>query len=80
LFNQENVPCEALFYSVLTVLPPRRDTGEKNVAKALAAANAKLEDLLPDGKQPDKQPPILQIGGDETTGHGLCETKREELA
>jgi CRISPR-associated protein Cmr4 len=24
LFNQENVPCEALFYSVLTVLPSRR--------------------------------------------------------
>jgi CRISPR-associated protein Cmr4 len=74
LFNQENVPCEALFYSVLTVLPPRRDTGEKDPAKALAAANAKLIEMLPDAN-----PPILQIGGDETTGHGLCETKREEL-
>jgi CRISPR-associated protein Cmr4 len=79
LFNQENVPCEALFYSVLTVLPPRRDTGEKEPAKALDAANTKLADLLPDGIDPKKQPPILQIGGDETTGHGLCETKREEL-
>ncbi len=72
LFNQENVPCEALFYSVLTVLPPRRDTAEREPANALAA-------LLPDGRDPSKQPPILQIGGDETTGHGLCETKREEL-
>jgi len=79
LFNQENIPCEALFYSVLTVLPPRRETGEKDPAKALDAANTTLTDLLPDGKDPQKQPPILQIGGDETTGHGFCETKREEL-
>ena len=69
LFNQENVPCEALFYSVLTVLPPRR-----NGVAADFDANAKLADLLP-----AQNPPILQIGGDETTGHGLCETKREEL-
>ncbi len=73
LFNQENVPCETLFYSVLTVLQPRRDV------PAGFDANAKLADLLPDGKQSGKHPPILQIGGDETTGHGLCETKREEL-
>ena len=79
LFNQENLPCEAVFYTVLTVLPPRRDTGEKDTAKALGSANTMLEELLPNGKQPDKQPPILQIGGDETTGHGLCESKREEL-
>jgi CRISPR-associated protein Cmr4 len=69
LFNQENVPCEALFYSVLAVLPPRR-----NGVAADFDANAKLADLLP-----ETNPPILQIGGDETTGHGLCETKRMEL-
>jgi CRISPR-associated protein Cmr4 len=74
LFNQENVPCEALFYSVLTVLPPRRNGVEESFDP-----NAKLAELLPDGKDPKKHPPILQIGGDETTGHGLCETKREEL-
>jgi CRISPR-associated protein Cmr4 len=74
LFNQENVPCEALFYSVLTVLPPRR-----NGVAGDFEANTKLGELLPDGKDPKKQPPILQIGGDETTGHGLCESKREEL-
>lgn len=79
LWNQENIPCEALFYSVLTVLPPRRDNGEKEPTKALEAANKLLGDLLPDGKQPEKQPPILQIGGDETTGHGFCETKRVPL-
>jgi len=68
LFNQENVPCETLFYSVLTVLPPRRGV------PADCDANAKLAELLP-----AQNPPILQIGGDESTGHGLCETKREEL-
>ena len=74
LFNQENVPCEALFYSVLSVLPPRRN----GVAGGFDA-NAKLGDLLPDCKDPHKQLLILQIGGDETTGHGLCEARREEL-
>jgi CRISPR-associated protein Cmr4 len=74
LFNQENVPCEALFYSVLTVLPSRR-----NGTAASFDANAKLGELLPDGKDPKQTPPILQIGGDETTGHGLCEARREEL-
>jgi CRISPR-associated protein Cmr4 len=66
LFNQENIPCEALFYTVLNVLPPRRDGFD------LAAANSALASLLAPGT-------ILQIGGDETTGHGLCLTKREEL-
>jgi CRISPR-associated protein Cmr4 len=75
LWNQENVPCEALFYSVLTVLPPRR-----NGLPESFNPNEKLGELLPDGKDPEKQPPILQIGGDETTGHGLCETKRIELS
>jgi CRISPR-associated protein Cmr4 len=69
LFNQENVPCEALFYSVLTVLPPRR-----NGVAAAFDANRMLADLLP-----TVNPPILQIGGDETTGHGLCETKCQAL-
>lgn len=68
LFNQENVPCEALFYSVLTVLPPRRQTDPSNPLNP----SDLLAALLQDG-------PILQIGGDETTGHGLCETKRQEL-
>jgi len=69
LFNQENVPCEALFYSVLTVLPVRfkspPDTGGKS-------ADALLQELLPNGR-------ILQIGGDETTGHGFCTLKRINL-
>lgn len=69
LFNQENVPCETLFYSVLTILPPRR----KDVPHDFDP-EAKLAELLP-----REDPPILQIGADETTGHGLCQTKRIEL-
>jgi CRISPR-associated protein Cmr4 len=64
LFNQENVPCEALFYSVLSVVTPRRSGGD---------ADAHLQALL-------KANPTLQIGGDETTGHGLCETHFTPLA
>jgi len=56
LFNQENVPCEALFYSVLSVVAPRRSAGD---------ADLHLQALL-------KAHPTLQIGGDETTGHGFC--------
>jgi CRISPR-associated protein Cmr4 len=64
LFNQENIPCETLFYSVLETVKPRK-------AGAFPPDEA-LGDLL-------KQATILQIGGDETTGHGLCLTKREEI-
>lgn len=58
LFYQENVPCEALFYSILTVMPSRRSDGLE--------PERKLTTLLDQTK-------LLQIGGDETTGHGLCE-------
>ena len=64
LFNQENVPCETLFYSVLSVLLPRRETA--------TAASDHLTALL-------KANCTLQIGGDETIGHGLCELKQENL-
>jgi len=65
LFNQENVPCETLFYSVLSVLAPRRQGSEGD-------ASSLLTDLL-------KANPTLQIGGDETTGHGFCSVNCETL-
>jgi CRISPR-associated protein Cmr4 len=77
LFNQENVPCETLFYTVLTVLLPRRPAA--NDSSAASDPSELLAELLPDGSNPEQPAPILQIGGDETTGHGLCETKRIEL-
>lgn len=65
LFNQENVPCEALFYSVLHVLAPRRNDNA-------AAPDDSLTALL-------AASPTLQIGGDETTGHGFCSVHHETL-
>lgn len=65
LFNQENVPCEALFYSVLHVLPSRKPGSNGD-------PNQNLADLLSGAN-------VIQIGGDETTGHGLCETKHHPL-
>lgn len=65
LFNQENVPCEALFYSVLHILPARKPG-------ATGDAHLNLTRLLNHAK-------LLQIGGDETTGLGICETKHQAL-
>lgn len=57
LFYQEFVPAETLFYSlVLAASSRRRDEP--------ATARESLEAFLP--------PATIQIGGDETTGKGLC--------
>ena len=58
LFYQEFLPAETLFYSLVFANASRRD-GTKD-AKAIAKY---LKDNLP---------PVLQIGGDETIGKGLC--------
>lgn len=68
LFNQENVPSESVFYSVLNVLPPRQK--ETTIENAVEYLNELF----------GQQPIILQIGGDETTGFGLCEIKKIELS
>jgi CRISPR-associated protein Cmr4 len=65
LFNQENIPCEALFYTVLHVLPARKPGANGDLGQHLT-------NLLAGAK-------VIQIGGDETTGHGLCETKHQPL-
>lgn len=67
LFTQENVPCETLFYSVITVLKPRRPNTSEDPAVL-------LNHLLPYNHST-----LLQIGGDETTGHGICELSRQIL-
>lgn len=65
LFNQENVPCETLFYTVLNVMPSRR--------KGDADSESMLAELLNNTK-------LLQVGGDETTGHGLCEVQSKKIS
>lgn len=62
LFNQENVPTEALFYAVILCQRERKKNGESWQADAVIK---KVGQLF-------QSPTMLQIGGDETTGFGLC--------
>jgi len=64
LFNQENVPSETLFYSVLHALPGRGEKFKNKTPKdALDAFAQKV-----DGK-------AFQFGGDASTGLGYCTVK-----
>jgi CRISPR-associated protein Cmr4 len=64
LFYEEFLPAETLFYSVILASPSRRDGHGQD-------AGGNLQYLS------DKLPPILQIGGDETIGKGLCAVRLE---
>lgn len=57
LFYQEFVPAETLFYSLVLAAPSRRK-------EQPASARQNLDDF--------QHPATIQIGGDETTGKGLC--------
>ncbi|MCI0624642.1 MAG: type III-B CRISPR module RAMP protein Cmr4 [Acidobacteria bacterium] len=59
LFYEEFLPPETIFYSVVLTSASRREGDEKT-------AQDILEYLR------DNIPPVLQIGGDETIGKGLC--------
>jgi CRISPR-associated protein Cmr4 len=64
LFNQENVPGETLFYSLLHASDSRHKAGEhggKKSADALAAIGSKV-----------KETSVFQFGGDASTGLGYC--------
>lgn len=64
LFNQENVPADTLFYSVLSATKSRVPNGDlhgKSAADALQSFAAKVAD----GK-------VFQFGGDASTGLGFC--------
>ena len=65
LFNQENVPSETLFYSVLTATKSHVLTGElkdKPIAEAIASFAAKLREAHY----------TFQFGGNASTGLGYC--------
>jgi len=65
LFNQENVPSETLFYSVLHALAGRGEKfKDKKPEHALKAFTQKV-----DGSKP------FQFGGDASTGLGWCTVK-----
>jgi CRISPR-associated protein Cmr4 len=59
LFYEEFLPAETLFYSVVLTNASRRDGHAKNSGDIMKYLH-------------DNLPPILQIGGDETIGKGLC--------
>lgn len=64
LFYQEFLPAETLFYSVVTASRSRRKENGKDATGA--------DKILGDLRETLERKPYLQIGGDETTGKGLC--------
>jgi len=67
LFNQENVPAETLFYSLIHGTDSRVKVGEhagKKAVDALGAFELKL-----------KETGVFQFGGDASTGLGYCTVK-----
>ncbi|HUY35536.1 MAG TPA: type III-B CRISPR module RAMP protein Cmr4 [Pirellulales bacterium] len=61
LFYQEFLPAETLFYALVFANDSRRDGGLLRAADILGY----LRGHVPDGS-------VLQVGGDETIGKGLC--------
>jgi CRISPR-associated protein Cmr4 len=61
LFYQEFLPAEAIFYSVVLVNAARTRVANRDAATLLQSLSAYLEHI-----------PVLQVGGDETTGKGFC--------
>lgn len=59
LFYEEFLPVETLFYSLVLASPSRREGHGKSAREILDYLRGKI-------------PPVLQIGGDETIGKGLC--------
>jgi CRISPR-associated protein Cmr4 len=73
LFYQEFLPAETLFYSAVIASASRRPKAERLGARDVLR---QIRGWLTDGKQM----PVIQIGGDETTGKGLCAVKISEEA
>ena len=59
LFYQECLPAETLFYSLVFANASRHQEHKKTAAQIM-------------GYLRENTPPVLQVGGDETTGKGLC--------
>ncbi len=67
LFYQEFLPPETLFYAVVLASPSRREGDAKDAGAMLAALAERV-------------PAVLQIGGDETIGKGLCAVRLDHGA
>ena len=69
LFNQEQVPSETLFY---TVIMAEKENGKKENARTAAEALKTVKDQV-------EQIGWLQIGGDATIGLGFCSAHCQEV-
>jgi CRISPR-associated protein Cmr4 len=65
LFYQEFLPAETVFYALAIASASRRDSDATD-------ANGILQYLA------DRLPPVLQLGGDESIGKGICFARLEE--
>ncbi|MCI0427401.1 MAG: type III-B CRISPR module RAMP protein Cmr4, partial [Nitrospiraceae bacterium] len=61
LFYQEFLPAETLFYSVVLANASRNANLAKKAGEILDYVGGRVKEV-----------PVLQIGGDETTGKGIC--------
>lgn len=61
LFYQEFLPAETILYSLVLATASRRENHARSAAEMLAYLRTRVEEAK-----------VLQIGGDETTGKGLC--------
>ena len=61
LFNQENVPSETLFYSLLGAKPSRKGVDSKSAEDAISEFGTKIAATQ-----------VFQFGGDASTGLGFC--------
>lgn len=61
LFYQEFLPAETILYAVVLANPSRSTRATKDAGQLLGDLESHLNEV-----------PILQIGGDETTGKGFC--------
>ncbi len=65
LFNQENVPSETMFYSVLQAFDERTGTKAKTEGR-------KAERAIEEFARKVKEGQVFQFGGDASTGLGYC--------
>lgn len=61
LFNQENVPADSLFYSLIGANPSRKGVDTKTPDEALDTFATKIDEIK-----------VFQFGGDASTGLGFC--------
>jgi CRISPR-associated protein Cmr4 len=73
LFNQENVPSEALFYSMVHLAPERGDAKSEQRRGAEAAAAALTAALA-------AAHGVIQLGADGSTGLGYCSVRFDNVA